>query len=271
LNSRKTATISLLKKSHTLVIAFFFMDPSLDNIKALPFVERLIHFDSIDSTNTFAKGMQDLPGKGITVVCADKQTAGRGQRQSVFFSEARGGIFASIVCPITDISSHFNVNRALGLSLFGAIKSTCPDAKLSIKWPNDIYWGDKKLCGILLENVPHSGRHIVAGFGINLNIALDTFPREIRGTATSIMIETGKMHNEYVLLQKILEWFWKYLPLDSDAAHQLYTNRLYKVGASCEVNGTTGVFAGVLEDGRMRLKTTDDEILLTSGPVRFLS
>ena len=245
------------------------MNPSLEKIQKLPFVEQLYPFNSIDSTNTFAKSLKDLPEKGIVVVCADKQTAGRGQRQNTFFSEAKGGVFASIVCPIADIGSHFIDNRAISLAIYDAIKSTCPLARLSIKWPNDIYWGNNKLCGILLENIPQSSRHIVVGFGINVNIALQTFPEDIRDIATSLLIETGKKHSEFVLLGKILDWFWKYLPLDIAAAHLLYVNRLYKTGSDCEVNGQKGVFEGVLEDGRMRLRTGDKEILLSSGPVRF--
>jgi BirA family biotin operon repressor/biotin-[acetyl-CoA-carboxylase] ligase len=245
------------------------MKPLLEKIRKLPFVEQLVYFNSIPSTNTYAKSLKDLPEKGIAVVCADRQTAGRGQRQNTFFSEAKGGVFASMVCPIADIGLHFAHNRSVSLAIYDAIKSICPAARLSIKWPNDIYWGDKKVCGILLENVPQSSRHIVVGFGINVNIALQTFPEDIRDIATSLLIETGQKHNEDVLLRRILEWFWRYLPLDSAAAHLLYANRLYKKGSDCEVNGQKGVFEGVLEDGRMRLKTVDKEILLSSGPVRF--
>ncbi|HUI91379.1 MAG TPA: biotin--[acetyl-CoA-carboxylase] ligase [Chitinivibrionales bacterium] len=247
------------------------MDSSIKKIRSLPVVERLYHFNSIPSTNTYAKGLKELPAKGIVVVCADRQTAGRGQRQNTFFSGAKGGVFASLVCPIAGIEKHFNHNRAVSLAIYDAIKSVCPAARLSIKWPNDIYWGDKKVCGILLENIPQSNGHIVVGFGINVNIEMKTFPEDIRGIATSLLIETGKKHNEYALLRNILEWFWRYLGLDSAAAHMLYMHRLYKVGERCEVNGQKGVFEGVLEDGRMRLKIEDKEISLSSGPVRFNS
>jgi BirA family biotin operon repressor/biotin-[acetyl-CoA-carboxylase] ligase len=245
------------------------MNISLEKIQKLPFVEQLYHFNSIESTNTFAKSLKDFPEKGIVLVCADKQTAGRGQRQNTFFSEVKGGLFASIVCPIADIGSHFNYNRAISLAIYDAVKSTCPAARLSIKWPNDIYWGNKKLCGILLENIPQSSGYIVVGFGINVNTALQTFPEDIRDIATSLLIETGKKHNEHVLLRRILDWFWRYLALDSAAAHLLYSHRLYKKGWECEVNGQKGVFEGVHDDGRMLLKTGDKEILLSSGPVRF--
>jgi BirA family transcriptional regulator, biotin operon repressor / biotin---[acetyl-CoA-carboxylase] ligase len=247
------------------------MSSSITKIQDLPFVENLLHFKSIDSTNTFAKNLKDLPRKGITVICADRQTAGRGQRQNSFFSGKAGGIFASVVSPIADISSHFMFNRAISLAIFDALKDTSPKALLAIKWPNDIYWGDKKVCGILLENVPRSEHHIIAGFGINVTITRDTFPDDLHDIATSVVIETGKKRNIYLLLRNILERFWKYLSLDPAAAHLLYSNRLYKVGANCEVNGQTGVFKGVREDGRMRMDVGGNEILLMSGPVRFIN
>jgi biotin-(acetyl-CoA carboxylase) ligase len=108
------------------------------------------------------------------------------------------------------------------------------------------------------------------GFGINVNIDHKTFPRDLQDIATSLLIETNKKHSVYVLLRKILERFWKYHSLDPAAAHLLYANRLYKTGSGCEVNGTKGVFIGVLEDGRMRLAAGGRELLLSSGPGRFV-
>jgi BirA family biotin operon repressor/biotin-[acetyl-CoA-carboxylase] ligase len=238
-------------------------------IDLLPFVERVFHFDTIDSTNTFAKNLTTFPEKGLLVVYADSQTEGRGQRQSTFFSGARGGLFASIVCPIPDIGSHFNYNRAISLAIYDGVKDLSPSAPLAIKWPNDVYWGDRKLCGILPETVPGRTGIIVIGFGINVNIARTTFPNDIKSVATSLLIETKKRHDVGALLEAIVERFWKYLSLPPNAAHLLYTNRLYKTGSTCMVNGRIGVFKGVLQDGRMRLSVGGRDMLVSSGPVRF--
>lgn len=245
------------------------MKKAFARIELLPFVERVFHFDVVDSTNTFAKNLDAFPKQGLFVVCADRQSAGRGQRQNTFFSEAKGGLFASIVCPMPDIASHFNYNRAISLAIYDGVKGLSPGAPLAIKWPNDIYWGDRKLCGVLLETVPGRTGVIVIGFGMNVNLARKTFPDDIKSIATSLLIETKKRHDVGALLGAIVEWFWKYLSLPANAAHLLYTNRLYKTGSACIANGRAGVFKGVLQDGRMQLSIAGKDVLLSSGPVRF--
>jgi BirA family biotin operon repressor/biotin-[acetyl-CoA-carboxylase] ligase len=241
----------------------------LAKIRALPFVEHLYHFEVIESTNTFAKDLPAYPEKDFAVVWANRQTAGRGQRQNSFFSEVKGGLYASVVCPIGDLATHFSFNRAMSLAIFDGIKALAPKAPLAIKWPNDIYWGDRKICGILLETVPSRPGFIVIGFGINVNITAGTFPPDVRSVATSLLMETRKQHAIGGLLCTILKRFLKYLPLDAGAAHLLYANRLYQLGSYCEVHNTKGVFKGVLEDGRMRLFAGHRELLLSTGPVRF--
>jgi BirA family biotin operon repressor/biotin-[acetyl-CoA-carboxylase] ligase len=240
-----------------------------DAVKSLPFVERLYHFKSIDSTNTFAKKMPSYPAKGLVVVCADNQTAGRGQRDNTFFTRENAGLYASIVCPISDVAGHFNYNRAISLSIYDAIVHIAPQALLFIKWPNDIFWGDKKMCGILLENVPSHGGILVLGFGINVNIAATEFPVDMQNSATSMLIETGVHNDPTSLLYAVLERFWQYISVPVDAAHEAYAGKLYKVGCRCDVAGKNGIFAGVNIDGRLRLQHGESESLLTSGPVRF--
>jgi BirA family biotin operon repressor/biotin-[acetyl-CoA-carboxylase] ligase len=234
-----------------------------------PFVEHLYHFASIDSTNTFAKKLRAYPEKGLVVVCADNQTAGRGQRDNTFFTQENAGLYASIACPISDVADHFSYNRAISLSIFDAILQIAPEASLSIKWPNDIFLGNRKVCGILLENVPLHAGILVLGFGINLNVTATEFPPDIQDRATSILIETGKHNDPTSLLKNIVEKFWQYRALSTEVAHEAYVGKLYNLGQWCDVAGKNGIFAGVNKDGRMRLQQGVSEMLLTSGPVRF--
>jgi len=245
------------------------VNSAADVARLFPFVERLYHFKSIDSTNTFAKNLPSYPAKGLVVVCADNQTAGRGQRDNTFFTQEHAGVYASVVCPISEVADHFNYNRAVSLSIYDAIIHRAPEAMLSIKWPNDIYWGDKKVCGILLETVPKNTGVIVIGFGLNVNIASMGFPEGLRDSATSMLVETGKQYCPAGLLSDILERFWERLSVPAEVAHRAYAVKLYKVGCWCEAGGKNGKFAGVNIDGRMRLQCGESECLLTSGPVRF--
>jgi biotin-(acetyl-CoA carboxylase) ligase len=117
--------------------------------------------------------------------------------------------------------------------------------------------------------VPAHPGVIVIGFGINVNNARSDFPPDIRGSATSVLIQTRKRHTLGGLLCVILDRFRQYLSVPAEAAHMLYANRLYKMGAPCEAGGNRGMFAGVYPDGRMRLQQGESEMLLTTGPVRF--
>lgn len=241
------------------------MEPEL---QSLPFIEKAYHFTSIDSTNTFAKSLDSLPVKGMHVIAADRQTAGRGQRDNTFFSDTEGGLYASIVCPIPDISRHFRYNRAISLAICTAIEGKAPLVK--IKWPNDIYWSHRKICGILLESLPHSARYLVVGFGVNVNIAPEQFPPSIRDRATSVMIETGRTFDCAALLYDICRLFHKYLGISDARAHAIYRNRLYKKSSRIAIHGHTGIFHDVFEDGRLCLISDTATVAISSGTMQFI-
>jgi BirA family transcriptional regulator, biotin operon repressor / biotin---[acetyl-CoA-carboxylase] ligase len=247
------------------------MNVSLEKIRRLPFIENLYYFETVDSTNNFAKRLSLLPASGFTVICADVQSSGRGRGDNTFFSEVKGGLFVSIVCTIPDITAHFTYNRAISLAIFDAINFLFPNAPLFIKWPNDIYWQDKKLCGILLEPVPSNPHHLVIGFGINVNLHSSRFPRDIRDSATSILDKTGTTPDIHDLLYDIVKRFRGYQSIDSAGSHLLYVRRLYKPGKFIEIGGRRGIFDGVAEDGRLVLKTKSETEYITSGTVRFLT
>ena len=235
-----------------------------------PLVERFFHFESIDSTNTFAKNLDAFPASGLFVILADKQTAGRGQRDNSFFSGAGGGLYATVVCPIADMALHFVYNRALTLAICDAVERMHPGAALSIKWPNDIFWSNRKLCGILLETSPRSAAHLIAGFGVNVNIPEERFPECLRSAATSMFMQTGKRFDAAALLLDICERFCRYLSADRAAVHEKYREKLYKVGCRIGINGAAGRFQTVLEDGRLCLNENGNLNYFLSGPMHFI-
>ncbi len=237
---------------------------------SLPFVHKLHYFGSIESTNTFAKSLTDFSDSGLTVVIAKSQTAGRGQRGNSFFSCEPGGIFATIVCPVTTVENHFIYNRAICLSIVDAVKAVYPDAPLAIKWPNDVYWSAKKICGILLESTVFSDKHLIIGFGINVNIRIENFPHDIQNIATSLFSETGKTTELSDLLCDIVKRFEKFKTIPADDAHEIYGKLLYKIGSPIEISDIRGILSGVLPDGRLVVETDAGKEFRISGTVRFL-
>lgn len=241
-----------------------------NDIASLPFVEQYFHFDTMGSTNDFAKQLEGFPDTGIVVIHADVQTQGRGQRGNSFYS-GEGGLYATIVCPLSDIGDHFTLNRAVSLAIIESMCALAAGAPLSIKWPNDILWAEKKACGVLLESVPRSAGHIAVGFGVNVNTAVAGFPPDLRETATSMSIETGKRFDVRALLADIGERFQSYRFALPAEAHGRYGERLFGIGSLVRIHGQTGVYEQGLEDGRLCIKADGKCEYFSSGPMYFIT
>ena len=144
----------------------------LESIRKTKWAGReIFYFDTIDSTNTKAKQLAEEGHPTGTLVVAEKQEAGRGRRGRGFESPAGVGIFMTLV-----LKPDFAPDRASMLTLIAALAvskaiSEKTGQEAGIKWPNDIYWKEKKICGMLIEN-DLMGRNIsqsIAGIGININ------------------------------------------------------------------------------------------------------
>ena len=163
---------------------------------------KLIKLDAIDSTNEFLKGLSSKQNiENFTVVSAENQFKGKGQRGAVWSSEASKNLVMSILIKdfLSDITQIFNLNIAVSLAVMEALESlNIPN--LSIKWPNDIMSYNKKIGGILIENVIKSDGTInsVVGLGLNVNqINFENLPK-----ASSMAVIAGKQFNkEEVLLR----------------------------------------------------------------------
>jgi BirA family transcriptional regulator, biotin operon repressor / biotin---[acetyl-CoA-carboxylase] ligase len=236
----------------------------------LPYVERFYSLTETESTNTFARKLGDVPRKGITIVQAERQTAGRGRSGNSFFSFSDGGLWVTIISHIGSIACHFTHNRAISLGICKAITDFIPDAPLRIKWPNDIYWNNKKLAGILLENIPNNNHALVMGFGLNVSLGYEDFPESVQHIATSIFIESRKRLSRSGLLRKIIERYHEFVIADVHEIHALYLQHLYRVGSLAIINDMQGTFETVAPDGALVLSTTSGEQRICSGTLRFI-
>jgi BirA family biotin operon repressor/biotin-[acetyl-CoA-carboxylase] ligase len=149
-----------------------------------------IYYDQIDSTNRIAKELVMAGKPSGTVVCAKLQTAGKGQYGRTFNSPLGGLYFSLLVEPNLDLEHWPLVTLATGLACREVINSAY-NIQSMIKWPNDIYLGDRKLAGILCEKIDHriTGRAIatvVIGVGGNFNNTAEDFPIEIRPLVTTL-------------------------------------------------------------------------------------
>ncbi|WP_326909542.1 biotin--[acetyl-CoA-carboxylase] ligase [Sedimentibacter sp. MB31-C6] len=148
-------------------------------------------YKSLSSTNTEAKA--EIIQKGIhgTVVISEEQTNGRGRFGRKFFSPPNTGIYMSIILkPNLNISNSVLITTAAAVAVCLAIDKFT-EKKPQIKWVNDIYIENKKICGILTEAVTdfESGTidSIVIGIGLNVKTENKTFPNELQEIAGSIL------------------------------------------------------------------------------------
>lgn len=133
----------------------------------------VVRLDSVGSTSTYMREtMHDAPAG--TVVSARCQSAGRGQRGNCWEAEPGMNLTFSVLLRPEGIEAagQYAISEAVAVAVAETLSPLVPDAKkLLIKWPNDIYYGDRKLCGILIENTL-GGMSIlrsIAGIGINVN------------------------------------------------------------------------------------------------------
>ena len=166
---------------------------------------RILRVAETASTNSLLRELviKESLAEG-SVVVADFQTAGRGQIGNTWESEAGKNLMFSLVLYPTCIPANrqFLISQIAALSVKETLDSYTDH--VTVKWPNDIYWRDKKICGILIEN-DLSGHFIgrsISGIGININ------QNEFHSDApnpVSLKQITGQEHDRYEILSHILK------------------------------------------------------------------
>ena len=165
---------------------------------------KIIHFDTIESTNDYAKkiGYDEKEG---TVIISETQTNGRGRLGRQWSSKQGEGIYMSIILkPDIEINKTPFLTLIAGASIVKVLNDLGIDAL--IKWPNDIILNSKKIGGILSELCTHYDKldYIVVGIGINVkNI---DFPKEISDIATSLYKEGYDISKDYIVNQILCEF-----------------------------------------------------------------
>lgn len=166
----------------------------------------LIILKTVNSTNSYAKELARGSSPHATVVVADEQTNGRGRLGREFFSPEGTGIYMSIILKPNEIkipSSHLTITA--GVAVCRVLSNVC-DSYPRIKWVNDVFVNEKKVCGILAEglgqetgNNPHS---VILGIGLNVSTPSDIFPGKLSKLAGSVF---PKSISRNELIAKILD------------------------------------------------------------------
>jgi len=218
-------------------------------------------FKTIDSTNNrISRDKEELSDK--TVYMTDFQTAGKGQRGNCWESATAENLLFSILLKPTDIlaEDQFIISQAVTLGIMEYIKNKGISAK--IKWPNDIYVGDSKICGILIENSVNGDKLLSSIVGIGFNLNQLSFSPEIPNPV-SLSLLTDVRYDLKEELLSLLHYIFKEYDRRSQDTEERYTAALYRLGKPYSYIDTTtgqtftGTIAGVDQTARVLIDTDD--------------
>lgn len=238
----------------------------------------IIHFDETTSTNEEARRLGEAGAPHGMVVVADYQQQGRGRRGSAWISPPKRNLLCSVLLrPQWPMQHWSRLTHAAALAILFALEHSGIAPK--IKWPNDLYVGQRKIAGILLESASGcGGSFVVAGFGVNVNMPAEDFPPSLRLDVTSVLMETGNAQAREPLLAAILNHF------DHCArrAEQAFPDLLEQIGSyslllhrriHLHIQGTVrhGTVVGFSPEGGLLLESTsgEREEILSADQVRL--
>ncbi|MCR4610537.1 MAG: biotin--[acetyl-CoA-carboxylase] ligase [Lachnospiraceae bacterium] len=259
------------------------------------------HYDSVASTNDLAKQLINDDCPEGTVLYTDEQTDGKGRSGRVWTSGKCDSIATSLVLyPTLPEDAISCITLVAALSVRSAIKRFC-GLDCQIKWPNDIVYSNKKICGILTERIFIDGKSAVI-VGIGVNVRNEHFPEELEDKATSILKEVlsekEEMHNilkgdndeaynddvVYVLkegdntalLHLIWDRFNEYYDIFVKTGNmaslvERYNSHLINVGRVVKADDVMGpikgVALGINDNGELAISTGKGKMYISAGEV----
>ena len=174
---------------------------------------KIIRIAETDSTNRWLRDYEPVEGEEMTVCMADYQTAGRGCGTNSWESERGQNLLFSLGCHSVDLEANRQFLLSVGMSvvLRDVLQETLPDAcKVSIKWPNDIYVGDRKIAGMLIENQLRGGKVCRSIIGVGLNVNQAEFKSDAPNPVSVFQL-LGRCCDKEQMLDAIVERFGTFL------------------------------------------------------------
>lgn len=249
-------------------------------MKSRSFGKQIKLLDRTVSTQEDARELAEAGAPEGTLVISEEQTGGRGRMGRKFHSPRGKGIWMSLILrPKQPLHLTQQLTLLTGVAVCRAIGKSA-GVQTQIKWPNDILYQGKKVCGILLESTAEDGRirYCVAGIGISVNLKETDFPEELRSVATSVRMAGGNVVNRTELIQTIMQ--------EMEVLYELYNEQGFEPIASAweALSGTvgrevrvqsgqgdfTGTATGLNKDGALMVRSDAGETVpVYSGEILF--
>lgn len=235
----------------------------------------MIHRESVDSTNNYTANLVKTEGLSSgTVILADEQFAGRGQRGAEWVVEPGMNLTFSVYLEVVNLSveNQFDLSKLVALSICHFLEKI--GIRAEVKWPNDILVKGNKIAGVLIENIiSGSGRlKSIVGIGININQM-----RFGKFRATSVQCELGSFYPIKDALFSFLESFRivsNELIDNPNLLHERYLANLYQYKTKNFYEDESGTFEGEIQGieptGRLIVRKGNQEVSYDLKEIKFL-
>jgi BirA family transcriptional regulator, biotin operon repressor / biotin---[acetyl-CoA-carboxylase] ligase len=246
-------------------------------IKSEIFGKRIRLYDVIDSTNLRALDLIREGEEEGTLVIAEEQTAGRGRRGNVWFSErGKNLLFSLIIKPRISRDSFGLISLTAALSVAKAVQ-TLYKFSPECKWPNDVMSDGRKFCGILPEGVMRGREFLGISLGIGINVNQINFPSEIAEKSMALSLLAGKELDRFELLAEILLHLEKNFRKLGEGHEAEILDEWKSFSSQLErkvsINVDGKIFKGIVEDvtkdGSLIIRDKEKKLKILAGDVSY--
>jgi BirA family biotin operon repressor/biotin-[acetyl-CoA-carboxylase] ligase len=268
-----------------------FSSEDLQRIERGSFVESVQYYAESGSTNDVAlqlaqRGASPLP----LIVLSERQRDGRGRGANRWWAGEGALTFSLLIDTSGAAGQHFGrlpqpawglelpqrqwpmASLMAGLAVCEALEGLMPEAPLAVKWPNDVYCDERKICGVLVETSNDAPQRLIFGIGVNVNNRIDQAPSELHATAISMQDQTNHRFELIDVLLPILKgletWCRALVERENQRLVDAWRSRCLLTGRQIRVAQTNreleGECQGIDSEGALVIVTDE-------GPQRVLS
>ncbi|MBM4074371.1 MAG: biotin--[acetyl-CoA-carboxylase] ligase [Planctomycetes bacterium] len=185
------------------------MTIDINEIEVATFIQSVDWHDDVSSTNDLALELETDEAKLLPrLIGATRQHAGRGRGDNRWWS-GEGILMFSVLLDMEQLRvpqcDWPRFSLVTGLSVAETMEIFLPNSSIGLKWPNDVWIGNRKVCGILIEQTDRGDRRLVVGVGWNVNSTFDGAPPEILSVATSMRNESSNVFSMTDILRCFLQ------------------------------------------------------------------
>lgn len=238
-------------------------------VRALPSGWHGRYYDAVESTQDVARAAARAGAPERSIFVADYQRAGRGRQGRTWLSKPGSGLLMSVVFRDSE-PRPWRWTSLTSLALADAIEPMLPGHRVAIKWPNDVMLNDRKVAGVLAENLWNGQRLVaVVGVGVNVNVSEPELP-QLPSPATSLCVAAGRCVDRGALLRALIGRVDHWLAQPLADAFEHWEARLWGRGQPLSLldlgERLDVIVLGAAADGALRVRLPDGaERITTTG------